>query len=105
MTSDRSVPQPSRLETVTEKVARAVFRCDGFTSKYDRGYDGHANTVIRFSPPALRVTHVGIRSAKAAPETRKSWIADYIPTLNTRVSRLICIQGQKGDPTIGLLDR
>jgi hypothetical protein len=105
MTNDSSVPQLSGLETVTEKVARAVFRCDGFTNNYDRGYDGHANTVIQFSPPALRVTHVGIRSVEAVPETRKSWIADYIPTLHTRVLRLICIRGQKGDPTIGLLDR
>jgi len=75
MISDRSVPQLRGLETVTEKEARAESRCDGFTSNHDRGYDGYANTVNRFLPPALRVTHVSIRSVKAAPETRKSWIA------------------------------
>jgi hypothetical protein len=109
MTSDKSVPQPNRLETATEKVTRVAFQCDGFTSNHDRGYDGHANTVKHFSPPALRVTHVSIRSVEAALEIRKLWIADYTRILNTRVLRLIYTPGQKGDPTTAslksLLDR
>ena len=109
MTSDRSIPQPSELETTTEELARAVFQCDGFTSSHDRKYDGHANTVKRPSPPALRVTHVSIRSVEAALEIRKLWIADYTRIHDTRVLRLIYTPGQKGDPTTAslksLLDR
>jgi hypothetical protein len=103
MTSDKSVPQPSGLETATEKVARVAFQSDGFTSNHDRGYDGHVNTVKHFSPPALRVRHVSIRSVEAALEIRKLWIADYTRILNTRVLRLTYTPGQKGDPTTASL--
>jgi hypothetical protein len=37
MTSDRSVPQPSRLETVTEKVARAVSGATGLQANTTEG--------------------------------------------------------------------